>query len=154
VSRDPGGQRQAAGGPPRGGDIETNTGSKPKRALADSGYFREANVGYLEGERIEPFLAVGRQKHGEVPASPRGRTPKSATVKERMGRKLCTKRGREQYARRKATVEPAIGQIKEARGLRRFLLRGIERVGAEWMLWCLTHNLLKLFRSGWSVAGA
>ena len=53
------------------------------------------------------------------------------------------------YRKRKQTVEPVFGQIKEARGFRRFLLRGIEKVSAEWDLICLTHNLLKVFRSGW-----
>jgi transposase len=134
--------------------IKANTGSVPKQALADSGYFSEANVTYLEGEGVDPFLAVGRQKHGERPEAPRGRVPKSATVADRMGRKLRTKRGRATYAKRKGTVEPALGQIKEARGLRRFLLRGLESVGFEWDLWCLTHNLLKLFRSGWASASA
>lgn len=134
--------------------IKANTGSLPKRALADSGYFSEANVDYLEGAGVDPLVAVGRQKHGERPEAPRGRVPKSATVAERMDRKLRTKRGRATYARRKSTVEPALGQIKEARGLRRFLLRGLESVGFEWDLWCLTHNLLKLFRSGGATARA
>ncbi len=49
-------------------------------------------------------------------------------------------------------MEPVLGQIKEARGLRRFLLRGLVCVCCEWGLWCLTHNLLKLFRSGWAPA--
>lgn len=133
--------------------IKANTGTVPKRALADSGYFSEANVTYLEGERVDPYLAVGRQKHGERPEAPRGRIPKSASVADRMGRKLRTKRGRATYAKRKSTVEPTLGQIKDARGLRRFLLRGLENVGFEWGLWCLTHNLLKLFRSGLGSAG-
>jgi hypothetical protein len=64
-----------------------------------------------------------------------------------MQRKLRTKKGRETYARRKTSVEPVFGQIKDARGIRRFLLRGIEAVRAEWRLICLTHNLLKLFRA-------
>ena len=64
-----------------------------------------------------------------------------------MARKLRTKKGRAAYAKRKQTVEPVFGQIKEARGFRRFLLRGLEPVRAEWRLICLGHNLLKLFRS-------
>ena len=63
-----------------------------------------------------------------------------------MRRKLCTKEGRDIYARRKAVVEPVFGQIKEVRGFRRFLLRGQHAVEAEWALVCMTHNLLKLFR--------
>ena len=50
------------------------------------------------------------------------------------------------YRRRKCIVEPVFGQIKDARGIRSFLLRGIEAVRGEWNLICLTHNLLKLFR--------
>jgi transposase len=134
--------------------IEANTGAVPRAGLADSGYFSEANVTYLETKGIDPHVAAERLKHGEVPPAPRGRIPKSATVTERMRRKLRTERGRAAYARRKGAVEPVLGQIKEARGLRRFLLRGLESVGCEWDLWCLTHNLLKLFRSGWTAAAA
>ena len=57
-----------------------------------------------------------------------------------------SKAGSSIYAKRKAIVEPVNGQIKEARGLRRFLLRGLEKVDAEWHLLAATHNLLKLFR--------
>ena len=63
-----------------------------------------------------------------------------------MASKLLSKKGTRIYARRKAIVEPVNGQIKEARGLRRFLLRGIEKVNGEWHLIAATHNLLKLLR--------
>ena len=53
------------------------------------------------------------------------------------------------YSKRKEIVEPVFGQIKEIRGFRRFSLRGLPNVSAEWEFICLTHNLLKLFRSGW-----
>ena len=126
-------------------------GVKPRAISADAGYFSEDNVNYLESEKIEPYVATGRQKHGAAESPvPRGRIPSRATVRERMARKLRTKRGKREYSRRKETVEPVFGQIKEARGLRRFLLRGLESVQAEWNLICATHNLLKLFRSGWS----
>lgn len=65
-----------------------------------------------------------------------------------MARKLRTKKGRETYSKRKQVVEPVFGRIKEVRGFRRFLSRGLENVSAEWDLICLTHNLLKIFRSG------
>ena len=65
-----------------------------------------------------------------------------------MQRKLRTARGRATYKKRKAVLEPVFGQIKAARGLRAFLLRGLENVRAEWSLICLTHNLLKLFVAG------
>jgi len=131
--------------------MKTNLGeSKPRVVSADAGYFSEDNVKYLESEKIEPYVATGRQKHGTVElVAPRGRIPSGTTVQERMARKLRTKKGKREYSKRKETVEPVFGQIKEVRGLRRFLLRGLESVQAEWSLICTTHNLLKLFRSGW-----
>jgi hypothetical protein len=73
-------------------------------------------------------------------------TPKDADEKTRMARKLRSKQGSAIYAQRKAIVEQVNGQIKEAKGLRRFLLRGLEKVDAEWHLIAGTHNLLKLWR--------
>jgi transposase len=135
--------------------MKTNLGeAKPREVSADAGYFSEDNVKYLESEQIESYVATGRQKHGTVEPVARGRIPAGATVQERMARKLRTKRGKRQYSKRKETVEPVFGQIKEVRGLRRFLLRGLEGVQAEWSLICTTHNLLKLFRSGWCPQGA
>ena len=128
---------------------QTN-GRMPERMSQDSGYFSEENVRYLEAEGVDAYIAVGRQKHGEeLPDVPRGRIPGDATIKDRMARKLLTKRGRALYKKRKQIVEPVFGQIKEARGFRRFLLRGLEAVTAEWNIVCLTHNILKLFRSGY-----
>ncbi len=130
--------------------IKENTGGEaPKKLSADTGYFSELNIDYLEEEEIDSYVATGRDKHGSAPEpSPRGRIPKDLTKKERMARKLRTKKGRETYSKRKAIVEPVFGQIKEARGFRRFSLRGLGNVMSEWDLICLTHNLLKLFRSG------
>ena len=132
--------------------IKENTGGKkPKKASADNGYFSENNIAYLQEEEIDEYIATGRLKHSEKPPPvSRGRIPKSATAKERMARKLRTVKGRGTYKKRKVIVEPVFGQIKEARGFRRFLLRGLENVTAEWDLICLTHNLLKLFRSGFT----
>jgi hypothetical protein len=129
--------------------IKENTGGKPKKLSADTGYFSESNVEYLEVEEIDSYVATGRHKHGDPPEpSPRGRIPKDLTKKERMARKLRTKKGRETYSKRKEIVEPVFGQIKEVRGFRRFSLRGLGNVMSEWDLICLTHNLWKLFRSG------
>jgi len=124
-------------------------GQKPRAVSADTGYYSEDNLTYLSGEQIDPYVATGRQKHGLRATAPRGRIPSQASLKERMTRKLQTVKGRREYSKRKETVEPVFGQIKEARGLRRFSLRGLQAVAAEWSLICLTHNLLKLFRSGW-----
>jgi transposase len=124
-------------------------GETPEKLSADNGYFSESNVEYLEGEGVDGYIATNRQKHGDAPElAGCGRIAKDATKQERMTRKLQTKKGRETYSKRKQIVEPVFGQIKEARGFRRFLLRGLENVSAEWDLICLTHNLLKLFRSG------
>ena len=133
-------------------DVKQNTGGeKPAKASADNGYFSEANAGYLQDEAIDGYLATGRLRPGERPAlATRGRIPQSATVKQRMARKLRTAKGRATYKKRKYIVEPVFGQLKEGRGFRRFLLRGLDNVSAEWELICLTHNLLKLFRSGFT----
>src|SRR6202044_2096395 len=113
---------------------------------ADSGFYSEANVDYLKGAGIDPYIATERLKHHEQRAAPRGRCPKGLTAKQRMARKLRTKPGRERYARRKGMVEPVFGQIKQGRGFRQFSLRGLKKMRAEWRLVSLTHNLLKLWR--------
>ena len=129
-------------------------GKKPKRVSADSGYFSEENVKFLNGERIDSYIATGRIKHSSKRQPvPRGRIPETATTKERMARKLRTLKGQGVYKKRKQIVEPVFGQIKEIRGFRQFLLRGLKEVEAEWSLICMTHNLLKLFRSGEMKAG-
>ena len=118
---------------------------------ADTGYFSEENMEALDAnERIDHvFVATGRQKHNEgVPSSPKGRPPNDLSAKQKMARRNRTKTGRKEYARRKAIIEPVFGQIKHCQGFRQFLLRGLENMQGEWKLACLTHNLLKLFRSG------
>ena len=119
---------------------------RAKEMVADSGFYSEANVAYLEAEGIDPYIATERLKHHERIAAPRGRCPQGLTAKQRMARKLRTKRGRQRYARRKAMVEPVFGQIKHGRGFRQHLLRGRKKMRAEWRLVSLTHNLLKLWR--------
>jgi len=125
-------------------------GACPRRMTMDNGYYSDDNVEFLRKAGIDAYIATGRMKHGEalLPA-PRGRIPKGLTEKERMARKLRTIKGRCTYAKRKEIAEPAIGQIKEIRGFRRFLLRGLGKADAEWLIICLTHNLLKLFRYFW-----
>jgi len=136
-------------------DVKKNTGQTPNKASLDAGYYSDDNVAYLESEKIDGYIAVGRQKHSDkTPPATRGRIPKNATTKDRMARKLRTQKGRATYSKRKQIVEPVFGQIKEARGFRRFSLRGLDNVTCEWDLVCLTHNLLKLFRSGYQVKRA
>ena len=129
--------------------IKHNTGLLPARLLADAGYCSDDNLAALAERGIDAYVAVGRDHHGvSAPAAPRGRIPAGLTRRQRMSRKLRTKTGRRHYARRKVIVEPVFGQIKEARGFRRFSLRGLEAVGAEWQLVAAVHNLGKLFTSG------
>ncbi len=96
---------------------------------------------------MEGYVATGRPLHGERRVCSRGPLPKGATRVERMKRKLQTKVGAAIYAARKAIVEPVFGQIKQARGFRRFSLRGLAKVKAEWALVCATHNIWKLYRA-------
>jgi transposase len=113
----------------------------------DNGYFSEDQVKGLEAQGFDPHIATGRQKHHQVGvAEAAGPPPAGATVKERMAHKLRTKEGRACYAKRKQIVEPVFGQIKQGRGFRQFLLRGLKKVQGEWKLACLTHNLLKIWR--------
>lgn len=129
--------------------IHSNTGGVPGKLSMDAGYFSKDNVKAVTDLGADPFIPPNRKKHGEsIPAAPRGRIPKNLSVADRMRRKLRTKRGREIYAKRKEIVEPVFGQIKQGRGYRQFLLRGLEKVKGEWSLICTTHNLLKLWRSG------
>jgi transposase len=129
--------------------VEANTGRRPKRLLADAGYASDDNLAHLEARGIEAYVATRRDRHSTTPPpASRGRIPKGLSRRERMARKLTTKRGRAEYARRKAIVEPVFGQLKEAGGFRRFSLRGRPKVTAEWHLVCAVHNLGKLFRSG------
>jgi transposase len=126
--------------------IETTLGELPKVALADAGYYSEANDEYLWEQGVDAYIATGRLKHGlPSESSPRGRIPQGLGLRERMSRKLKTADGQAHYARRKAIVEPVFGQIKQARAFRQFLRRGLDRVAQEWSLICLAHNLLKLF---------
>ena len=131
--------------------VEAQSGQRPEAVIADSGYCSEKNLETLDAKeperRIEAFIATQRQKHGERRVAARGPLPKGATRVERMKRKLLTKAGAAIYAARKSIVEPVFGQIKEARGFRRFSLRGFEKVKAEWALVCATHNILKMYRA-------
>jgi hypothetical protein len=128
--------------------LQNTDGKKPKIMTADAGYFSEENCKILAKSEINGYVATSKTKHSEkMPSAPRGRIPKDATVKERMARKLRTIKGRKTYSKRKQVVEPVFGQAKEIRGFRRFSLRGLDQVSAEWDFICLTHNLLKLFRN-------
>jgi hypothetical protein len=126
--------------------IASTAGALPDVLTADAGYWSEPNAELCVEQGIDAYIATGRLPHGQPLPPKRGPMPKDADVKARMARKLRSKAGSRVYVQCKAIVEPVNGQIKEPRGLRRFLLRGLEKVDAEWHLIAATHNLLKLFR--------
>ena len=116
------------------------------KVSADAGYFSEENATWAEQNEIDAHLATGRLKHHErVAPAPRGRPPDGLTLKERMARKLRTKKGRATYAKRKGIVEPVFGFIKRGLGFVQFLLNGVEKMRGEWRLVCTASNLRKLW---------
>jgi hypothetical protein len=119
--------------------IKANLGRRPNEASADAGYCSEANLAALRKRRIAAYIATGRAKHpGQDKRDRGGRLTKAMRLKLRRAG------WRSRYRLRKQIVEPVFGQIKQARGFRQFLLRGIEKVTAEWALLCTAHNLTKL----------
>jgi transposase len=136
----------------------------PKVLTADAGYPVESNLPHLEQRGIDAYIAVARTPHHRsiVETFPRGRIPDHLTVKERMQRKLKTKKGKRIYALRKTLPEPVFGQIKQVMGFRQFSLRGQFNVQAEWFLVTAAFNLRKLFTAcskrpqrklAWAVGG-
>jgi len=151
-------------------------GATPKVFTADAGYWSPSNAEWCKGEGMEAYIAVGRERCEQQPTGPPDTPsahpealrpdglpppfdsgvpdefdpnppPKKLSPKEEMAAKVKTERGRDMYRQRKHITEPIFGQIKEARGFRRFLLRGMGAVQQEWALVCTAHNLLKLFRA-------
>jgi transposase len=117
--------------------------------LGDAGYFSENNVQAAAGHGLDPLLATGKFRHNEPPPiAPNGRIAKGATPKQRMARKLKTKKGHAVYARRKAIVEPVFGQMMTVLNARQLRLRGLAAARAQWRFDCAVHNLLKLHRNG------
>jgi IS5 family transposase len=127
--------------------IQSNTGQMPDAFIADAGYCSTANLKACEERGLEAYISTSRQQHGKRLRPSRGRPPKDLDTRGRMERKLRSKAGQMIYAVRKTVVEPVFGQIKGARGLDRFRLRGLEQVNGEWALIATTHNILKLFRA-------
>ncbi len=90
-----------------------NVGAVPKEVSADAGYYSAKAVEELCILGVDPFVAPEKTRHGWVPPpAPRGRIPRDLSPRDRMRRKLQTKRGRQRYALRMETVEPVFGQIK------------------------------------------
>lgn len=121
-------------------------GVRPDVMTMDAGYWSEDNTKTCNYQGIDACIATGRLPHGHPLPAKRGPWPRDADAKIPMARQLRNKKGAVIYAQRKATVEPVNRQIKEAKGLRRFLLRGLGKVDGKWHLIAATHNLLKLFR--------
>ena len=122
--------------------IEANLGARPKEASADAGYCSEANLQALADRDVAGYIATGRAKHAADAKRGAG-----GPLTQAMRRKLKRAGWRSRYRLRKQIVEPVFGQIKQARGFRQFLLRGVEKVRAEWALICTAHNLTKLARA-------
>ena len=123
--------------------IKANTGHQVEALSADTGYFSESNLRELKRRRVRGYVAPGRTKHGSAERSKKKRAPASALSGEMAAR---VRRGgyRSRYRLRKQIVEPVNGHIKEARGFRRFSMRGAAKARGEWSLVCTVHNLLKL----------
>jgi transposase len=122
--------------------IRANTGRNPAQFSADAGYCSDANLAALDKQKINAFIATGRQRHGQ-PAADGGAPSKPGSRVEAMRAKLRKDGFDSPYRLRKQT-EPVFGQIKQARGFRQFLLRGRAKVSSEWAMICTVHNLLKL----------
>jgi len=122
--------------------VAANLGRRPNEISADSGYLSEPNLAALDERGVAAYIATGRAKHpGEIKRKIGG------PLTQGMRRKLRRAGWRSRYRLRKQIVEPVFGQIKQARGFRQFLLRGVEKVRAEWALICTAHNLVKLARA-------
>ena len=126
---------------------------RPKTGLGDAGFWSEANIKVCSRPDMPELLIATtkdwkQRKLLRERGCPRGRIPKGLSPKDRMERKLLTKRGRALYKKRGVLVEPVLGQVKEGQGFRRFMRRGLRAAQSEWSLAGMTHNLLKLWRSG------
>ena len=133
-------------------------GDRPSPLLADAGYWSEANIRACSWPEMPELLIATtkdwkQRKMLREKGCPRGRTPKGLSPRDRMERKLLTKQGRALYEKRGVLVEPVFGQVKEGQGFRQFMRRGLGAAQSEWSLVGMTHNLLKLWRSGQAPRG-
>jgi transposase len=126
-------------------ELERELGELPAKLLVDAGYFSEAQIRAVEAKGITVYCPPDPWRVTESSPCPRGRPPFAERFTQFMRRRVRSRRGRAEYRWRKVSVEPVFGQMKQGRGLRQFLLRGKAKVGAEWKLWSLTHNLRKLY---------
>jgi IS5 family transposase len=117
--------------------VEANMGRKPEQVSADAGYCSHANLEAMESRNIDAYIAAGRAKH---PTDGESGSKRVAAMRE----KIRAGGHESPYRLRKQLPEPVFGQIKQARGFRQFLMRGLDKVALEWGLVCLAHNMLKL----------
>ena len=117
--------------------VEANMGRKPEQVSADAGYCSDANLEAMEERAVDAYIAAGRAKH---PADGEGGSKRVVDMRE----KIKAGGHATPYRLRKQLPEPVFGQIKQARGFRQFLMRGLDKVAHEWGLVCLAHNMLKL----------
>jgi transposase len=123
-----------------------NLGRKPREVSGDSGFATEANLAAMAERRISAYLSPGRIRHGETDPTA-GRVLKAKPRMQAMAATIRRAGRRSRYRLRKQVVEPVFGQIKQARGFRQCLLRGLDKVRGEWAMICTVHNLLKLHRA-------
>jgi transposase len=125
--------------------VAENLGRMPEAASADGGYFSAAALSHEAVREVN--LHVPPNQPEPVRPSLTCPLPSSATIQQRMWHKLKSVEGRALYHQRQAIVEPVFAYIKHVRSFRQFHLRGLAQVRNEWLMMCLTHNLLKLFRA-------
>lgn len=119
----------------------------PRRIAADAGYFSEDNVKLACKHKLEPYLSASRSEHHpnwkEYITQP-DPPPEDAGLVQQMKWRLQTKQGKAFYAKRKSTIEPVFGVLKQVLGFRQFLLRGLQRASGEWKLLQCAYNLKKM----------
>jgi transposase len=126
--------------------VEQTCGARPAQVSADSGFFSVQNLRALEQRGIEGYVPdahfTGAQQGRRGPL----KTVPDAPAQRRMRARLRSPAGQARYRRRQALVEPVIGVLKEQRGMRRFRLRGLRKVGVEVALTCTAFNLSRMWR--------
>jgi transposase len=126
--------------------VEQACRARPREVSADSGFFSVRNLKGLEQRGIEGYLPDAhltgelKQRRGRLKCA--GDSPEHL----RMRARLRSEAGQARYRRRQALVEPVIGVLKEQRGMRRFRLRGLEKVRVETALACIAFNLTRMWR--------
>lgn len=135
--------------------VQDNCGASAKAVVADAGYWAPDAPAQCEQLGASALISTERRRHwDDNDTVTEGEPPEDADARDKMRHRVRTAEGRQLYARRKAVVEPVFGHIKDCRGYRRFLLRGLDGVAGEWSLLCTVHNLLKLFRAQPTLAHA